>query len=368
MCYNLPHHGIVSPTIVDADAHYYEPSEEIAKYFDEPWRQRVLDSWKDADSMMSNLFPSSTGDQENYGRIQRNELETESGRGLSSPEDIPLAMDHVGVDKSIILSHRMLSFARIEGEDARQVVLANGYVDYMLDNVVNPEEGIYTMIPVPYQDPQAAAELIDRVKDETGIVGVVFVTPGVEPPLGHRRYDVIYQAAENAGLPVVFHGGGASLDYFYINGYEKFIETHTLGFMLNNAAQLTSIVIQGVPEKFPDLDIVFQESGIFWVSTMMNRLDAEYMKRQSEAPLLERRPSKYMQEFYYGTQPMEQPANPDHLKYTFEMIGGPDRLMYSSDYPHWDYDPPSVISKQSFLSTSDKKQVLSGNAEEVFGI
>lgn len=354
--------------VVDTDAHYFEPAEEIAEYFEEPWRSRILNSWKDPESMMTKLYPSSTGDQEVYGRIQRDELETESGHGLSSPEDISIAMDHVGVDKCIILSHRMLSFARLAGEDARQVVLANGYTDYMLERIVDPDAGIYTMIPVPYRDPEAAVALVDRVADEPGVVGLTFVTPGVEPPLGNRKYDVIYEAAESAGLPVVFHGGGASLDYFYINGYEKFIETHTLGFMLNNAAQLTSVVVQGVPEKFPDLDIVFQESGLFWVPTMMHRLDAEYMKRQSEAPLLQKRPSKYMQEFYYGTQPMEQPLNPTHLEYVFEMIGGPDRLMYTSDYPHWDYDPPSVITKQSFLSDAEKSQILGGNAEAVFDV
>ncbi|MFW5917883.1 MAG: amidohydrolase family protein [Haloferacaceae archaeon] len=355
-------------TVVDTDAHYFEPAEDIAPYFEEPWRTRILGSWRDPESMMTNLFPGSTGDQEVYGRIERTELDTASGRGLRAPEDVALAMDHVGVDKCIILSHRMLSFARLEGEDARQVVLANGYVDYMLEKVVDPSEGIYTMAPVPFKDPEAAVELIDRVADERGVVGLAFVTPGVKPPLGHRRYDVIYEAAERAGLPAVFHSGGASLDYFYINGYEKFIETHTLGFMLNNAAQLTSLVVQGVPEKFPDLDIVFQESGLFWIPTMMYRLDAEYMKRQSEAPLLTKRPSKYLQEFYYGTQPMEQPSNPRYLEYVFEMIGGPDRLMYTSDYPHWDYDPPSVITKQSFLSDAEKAQILGGNAEEVFDV
>ncbi|MFB6096564.1 MAG: amidohydrolase family protein [Haloferacaceae archaeon] len=358
----------MSGRIIDTDAHYFEPADDIARYFDQPWRSRVLDSWKDSERMMTNLFPGSTGDQEVYGRIQRTEMQTESGRGLRAPSDIPIAMDHVGVDECIVLSHRMLSFARLKGEDARQVVLANGYVDYMLDQVVDPDEGIYTMIPIPYKDPAESVKLIDRVGDERGIVGVVMVTPGVEPPLGNRKYDVIYEAAQEKGLPVIFHGGGASLDYFYINGYEKFIETHTLGFMLNNAAQLTSVVVQGVPEKFPDLDIVFQESGLFWIATMMYRLDAEYMKRQSEAPLLTKKPSKYMKEFYYGTQPMEQPDDPRFLEYLFEMIGGPDRLMYTSDYPHWDYDPPSVVTKLPFLDDDEKAQILGGTAAEVFGL
>jgi len=238
----------------------------------------------------------------------------------------------------------------------------------MLDRVVDPAEGIYTMVPAPYRDPEASVELIDRVGDEQGVVGVVFVTPGAEPPLGNRRYDVIYETAEAAGLPVVFHGGGASIDYFHLRGYEKFIETHTLGFMLNNAAQLTSLVVQGVPEKFPDLEVVFQESGVFWIATMMHRLDAEYLKRQSEAPLLRHRPSHYLRGFHYGTQPMEQPEDPAHLAALFDMIGGADRLLYASDYPHWDYDPPSVITKQPFLSDAEQAEILGGNAEAVFGI
>lgn len=137
-------------TVVDTDAHYFEPADDIAGYFDEPWRSRILDTWRDAESMMTQLFPSSTGDRGVYGRIRREELE--SGHGyqdydISSPADVAVAMDHVGIDKCVILSHRMLSFGRIKGEDDRQVVLTNGYADYMLDKVVDPDEGIYTMLP-----------------------------------------------------------------------------------------------------------------------------------------------------------------------------------------------------------------------------
>jgi hypothetical protein len=50
------------------------------------------------------------------------------------------------------------------------------------------------------------------------------------------------------------------------------------------------------------------------------------------------------------------------------MMGGADTLMYASDYPHWDYDPPEVIEGLSFLSRAEKDQILGGNAEEVYGI
>jgi predicted TIM-barrel fold metal-dependent hydrolase len=131
---------------------------------------------------------------------------------------------------------------------------------------------------------------------------------------------------------------------------------------------LTSVVVQGIPEKFPDLDIAFLESGIFYVPMIMHRLDAEYMKRPSEAPILEQRPSEYIKDFYFGTQPLENPENEQYLEWTIEMMGGPDNLLFATDYPHWDYDPPEVIENLSFLSESEKDAVLGGNAEEVYGI
>ena len=38
---------------------------------------------------------------------------------------------------------------------------------------------------------------------------------------------------------------------------------------------------------------------------MMQRLDNEYMIRSSEAPALKKKPSDYMCEMYFSTQPME---------------------------------------------------------------
>lgn len=285
-----------------------------------------------------------------------------------SPESIPEIMEALDLDSIVLLSNKMLNFGKLRGDEDRMVKVANAYVDYMLDHVVDPEQGIYSMIPVPYSDPTAAVELLERAGSEEGMVSAVLESAGPEPPLGNVRYDPIYDICEQIDLPVVFHAGGSSIDSFHVKGYEQFIETHTLGFLWSNMSQMTSIIVQGLPEKFPDLDIVFQESGLFWVPMMMYRLDSEYLKRQSEAPLLEKRPSEYMKEFYYGTQPLENPDMDVFLEQVIEMIGGVDRLMYSTDYPHWDYDEPSTITDLPFLSEAEKQRVLAGTAEEVFGI
>lgn len=354
-------------TVVDSDAHYVEPMEEVTKYLDEPWRSRVLDAREYGEHKGGLLPGADTGFRFMSGRIQRDAVSYPSEP--MAPEEVPRMMGRVSVDKALLYPNKMLGFARIRSDDDRMVAVANAYVDYMLDQVVDPDRDIYTFIPAPYSDPGAAADLIDRVKDEPGIVGVYLVTTGPEPPLGHHRYDPIYDAAQSADMPVAFHTGGWSgTSFFPMKGYDKMVETHTLGFLWSNLAQITSLTVRGVPEKFPDLDIVFMESGIFYIPTIMHRLDTEYLKRQSEAPLLEKRPSEYMREYYYGTQPLENPEDEEFLTEMIDRVGGADRFMFATDYPHWDYDDPSVVTELSVLSDSEKRRILAGTAEEVYDI
>lgn len=148
----------------------------------------------------------------------------------------------------------------------------------------------------------------------------------------------------------------------------KFLSVHALGFPFYNMIHLTNWVINGILERFPNLRVVWIESGLAWIPFLMQRLDDEYMMRSSEAPSLTKRPSEYMREFYYTSQPMEFTGNTNALRVTFEMMDAENQLMYSSDYPHWDFDLPSKIDDLPFLSEETKRKILGGNALELFGI
>ena len=65
---------------------------------------------------------------------------------------------------------------------------------------------------------------------------------------------------------------------------------------------------------------------------------------------MKRKPSDYMREMFYSTQPMEMVNNREALELTFKMINAESQLLYSSDYPHWDMDLPSTIYDLPFLS------------------
>jgi predicted TIM-barrel fold metal-dependent hydrolase len=155
----------------------------------------------------------------------------------------------------------------------------------------------------------------------------------------------------------------------YADGLQRLVEAHSLGFLISNQIQLTSVLMQGVPERFPKLKFMFQESGVFWVPTMMYRLDEYYLKRREEAPLLQDLPSQYiLDRFYFGTQPIEMPKNRKYLEAIFEMANGRERFVFASDYPHFDYDDPIAILGLPFLDAESKANVLAGNAQRVFNL
>ena len=65
---------------------------------------------------------------------------------------------------------------------------------------------------------------------------------------------------------------------------------HSISFVYFNLLHLTNWLVNGLPERFPNLKVIWIESGIAWLSFLMQRLDSEYMMRPSEAPLLKKRP------------------------------------------------------------------------------
>ena len=75
-----------------------------------------------------------------------------------------------------------------------------------------------------------------------------------------------------------------------------------------------------------------------------------------------------MREMYYSSQPMEVPDDLSILEATFKMINAETQLLWSSDYPHWDFDLPSVIYDLPFLNETARRNILGGNAARVFGL
>ena len=82
-------------------------------------------------------------------------------------------------------------------------------------------------------------------------------------------------------------------------------------------------------------------------------------------------PSEYLKKhFWFTTQPLEEPErleDTDSVYQMFEDAGLADRLMYSSDYPHWDYDSPYESVPETFPAAR-RRRILGQNASRLFRI
>jgi len=198
-----------------------------------------------------------------------------------------------------------------------------------------------------------------------GVVGFM-VTSARYRPVHHNSYMKTYALLEEMNLPLAFHAGYNWNDQT-VGMMNRFISVHALGFVFYNMVHLANWITNGLPERFPKLKVLWVESGLAWVPFMMQRFDNEYMMRSSEAPALKRKPSEYMRDMYFSSQPMEM-TDMAALEQTFRMINAETQLLYSSDYPHWDFDLPSTIYDLPFLAEPAKRNILGGNAMKVFNL
>ena len=159
------------------------------------------------------------------------------------------------------------------------------------------------------------------------------------------------------GIHVGGYGGhaptGGGWPSYYVEEHQS--NAHTI------AAQLASLVIEGVPERFPKLKFVFIEGGFGWIPSAVWRMDQHFERFRSEVPHLKRRPSEYVREhFWFTTQPIDEPDEARHLRSLIEWVGI-DRLLFSSDYPHWDFDDPRFAFKTP-LTEAERTKIFNSNA------
>ena len=61
----------------------------------------------------------------------------------------------------------------------------------------------------------------------------------------------------------------------------------------------------------------------------------------SEVPEVKKPPSEYIREHcWFTTQPIEEPSQGKFFHQMLDAIAMPNRIMFATDYPHWDFDAP----------------------------
>jgi predicted TIM-barrel fold metal-dependent hydrolase len=275
-------------------------------------------------------------------------------------------LDARGVDLAI-LTGSLLSLGVQPSPDLAAAV-ARGVNDWTLDAWARPFDCFKGSILVAQQDAAQAAEEIDRLGDDPGMVQVLLCSAG-EAPLGRRAYHPIYAACVRHDLPLALHIGGEgagisspSTPVGHPSTYFEWYGALPQSYM----AHIMSMVTEGVFERFPTLKVVLYEGGIFWLPHVMWRFDKNWKAQRSETPWVTRPPSSYILEHFFSTTyPLEAPPDPKYLHQTLEMVHGERTLLFSSNYPNWEYGDPFEMIRD--LPEAVRRPVLVDNALAVYG-
>jgi uncharacterized protein len=360
--------------VVDIDSHR-EPNAcwpEVIEYIENPVMR--ANSEHDLNLLGTMLYvPGLAGPgighsfQALHGRIPHHEAANETLGDISVYRDVELCrrtMDAMSIDVQIVFPTSLLALGmtRIPGAEGE---IAWAYNRWMVERFCAEDPRLKFMPYLPLNEPDYALRIVREFAGRPEVVGFL-VTSVRYCPVYDNQFMQLYAEIEESGLPLAFHAGPTWEDE-WMKSMNRFLSVHALSFVHCNMVHLTNWVINGIPERFPKLKVIWVESGIAWVPYLMARLDSEYLKRSSEAPLLTRLPSEYMKDMWYSSQPLEM-DHADLLESNMKAINAETQLLYASDWPHWDFDLPAAILSFPFLSEEAKRNILGLNAAKVFNL
>jgi predicted TIM-barrel fold metal-dependent hydrolase len=232
------------------------------------------------------------------------------------------------------------------------------------------DDRLMSVVALPSAEPEEAAKEIRRVGGHPKIVSALIGTNALGRPLGDPAYHPIYQAASEMGLSVAVHPSVIARPGPMMLGVGggKTMAEDVNGFAQQGMHYLTSLIVNGVFEKYSNLHFVIKEFGFTWVPGVMWKLDEHYDLLRLESPWIKRLPSEYIREHVrFSTQPIEESADrPDAMAELLRSFDGmEDLLVFSSDYPHPTMDEARFAERT--LPAEWLPKVMCENACELYG-
>lgn len=343
-------------TIVDADIHPHALSRDIEGRLARQHRRR----WE----MFGNRVPNPPM---MYPRVRNSGFRLDSWPEGGFPgSDLGMLreqlLDEFDIDHGVLIPLQGHSWGTEEPGYA--AALCRALNDWLAEKWLGVEPRLRSSIAVPIESPDlAAAEIRLRAGDPRFVQ--VLLSTGGESGYGRRRYWPIYAAAAEAGIPVAAHTGGQ--EQHRGAGWPSFyLEEHVWnGNMM--AAFLTSMLCEGVFEEFPSLRVLCVEGGVAWAGPLMWALDDAWRMLREDVPRLRKPPSEYIREHvWFTTQPIEEPERIEDLDAALRQIGMSEKILFASDYPHWDFDSPKQAAR--LLPAAPRENIMGANAARLYGL
>jgi aminocarboxymuconate-semialdehyde decarboxylase len=263
-------------------------------------------------------------------------------------------MDERGIDMNILTSADVLqsrAWATAE-EERRMTALVNEECLRWVE--AYPKRFIGTLV-LPLGDLRRALTELESA-GSMGIKIVQLPSNYRGDYLGHSRFTDLWAALHERGMVAFMHPEGVTDMWF-----QQYALWNSIGQSIEEVKFMSSLIYEGVMDRFPGLKIVMAHGGGY-MPHYMGRLDRNVTDKPYTAKNLSKKPSEYLRDFYYDSCVYD----PRTLEILVERVGI-ERVVLGGDYPVAALDPIDFLDATTFPDR-DRAQIAGGNACRLLGI
>ncbi|WP_409740064.1 amidohydrolase family protein [Sphingopyxis alaskensis] len=175
---------------------------------------------------------------------------------------------------------------------------------------------------------------------------------------GDRRFDPLWEAVQHHGVTVFIHPHGQDNK----PPFDDFALSNSVGQGVEEIKVMTSIIYNGVFDRFPNVKIVIAHGGGF-LPHYYGRLDRNAVERPPTVRNISRMPSEYLKSFYYDSCVY----GPEILAALIRIVGV-DRVVLGSDYPVGEADGVGELRKTPALTEMDFRRIMLETPARLLGL
>jgi len=269
------------------------------------------------------------------------------------------AMDHAGIDVQVA-SLTTPGLWNLAPADAR--ALQTDCNDQLAEAIRAHPDRLQGFATLAAPDPDAAGDELGRAVTTLGFNGALVFSRVRDMSIDNQAFWPVFEAAEQLRAPLYLHPQSPppAVREAYYSGFDGAIDaafaTHGVGWHYDAGVQLLRLILAGVFDRFPDLQVILGH----WGETVLFFLDR--IDRMSGIAHLERPVSEYVRSNVFVT-----PGgifSPRYLRWALDVVGA-DRIMFAADYPFVPTDSGIARRFLDELSDGDRAKIASGNWERV---
>lgn len=322
--------------VVDCDVHVNVPSyEALLPYLNALWKQVIAEREWRAPAGLDITYPP------NAPTTCKEEWRPTDGRPPAS--SLPLLREHIleplEVDRAILTCYYGVDSLRHPDWAA---ALASAVNDWLIAEWLEKDDRIVASLVLPARSPEDMVTEIERVGDHPGFVQVLMPIRS-DRLYGHRVWHPVYEAMTRHDLVMGLHWGGTTEGAPSATGWPTWYAEEYAAEIQIYAAQMTSLIAEGVFQAFPSLRVSVLEGGFTWLPAWLWRMDKDWKGLRREIPWVTTLPSTLVREHMrFSVAPLDIDSVVE-LAQIVEWLESDDLLLFATDYPHNHGDDASLL-------------------------